>query len=295
MREIKSAWSLGATMYMPAIRSDLAMILSRKKMISGCQQPRTIVICLEDAINDNQIEEALDSLEIALVTYKQNNQHVFVRPKNSALLSRILKIKDIGKIDGFVLPKITNVNIQEYLDILEGKMFYIMPTLETKECFDIDLMKDLRNKLENYKEKVITLRIGGNDLLNTLHMRRPKNGTLYDTPVGLVIHSLVQIFKPYGFNLSAPVFEFVDRMNLLEKEVEIDLMAGLVGKTAIHPSQIHHIEKHFEVGEQDFEMASAILNPESPAVFQMHGSMCEPATHKAWAKEILIRNSIYNN
>lgn len=295
MREIKSAWNLGATMYIPGIHKDLIMILARKKQISGAQQPRTIVICLEDAIKDDEVEEALDCLEVALDSYKQNNQYVFVRPKNEVVLSRILKIRNIDKIDGFVLPKINNINIDDYLQYINNRLFYIMPTLETRECFDIDLMKDLRNKLLPYKERIISLRIGGNDLLNTLNMRRPKNGTLYDTPIGLVIYSLVQIFKPFGFNLSAPVFEFTDRMNLLEKEVEFDLMAGLVGKTAIHPEQIHHIEKHFEVGEQDYEMARAILNPNSPAVFQMYGSMCEPATHRAWAKEIVARYDVFNN
>lgn len=295
MRQIKSAWELGATMYIPAIHRDLIMILARKKPISGSQQPRTLVICLEDAIKDEQLEEALDSLEVALESYRTNEQFVFVRPKNENVLSRILKIKNIDKVDGFVLPKITADNIDAYLTCLDSRMFYIMPTLETRECFDKKMMLNLRDKLLPHKDKVVTLRIGGNDLLNTLHMRRPKNGTLYDTPVGLAIHSLVHVFKPYGFYLSAPVFEFTDRMNMLEKEVEFDLMAGLVGKTAIHPDQLHHIEKHFEVCEKDYEMAMAILDPTSPAVFQMYGSMCEPATHRAWAKEIVARYNVFNN
>lgn len=294
MRQIKNAWELGVAMYIPAIHRDLALILARKKQISGVQQPKTIVICLEDAIKDDQMEEALDSLEIALLNYKQNAQHVFVRPKNVEILNRILKLKNIDLVDGFVLPKITNSNINHYMECFKNRLFYIMPTLETKECFDLNLMSLLRNELIKHKEKILCLRIGGNDLLNTLHIRRPKNGTLYDTPVGLAIHNLVQTFKPYGFNLSAPVFEFIDRVNLLEEEVKLDLMAGLVGKTAIHPSQINHIEKYFEVSSEDIESAYAILDPDAPAVFQMFGAMCEPATHRSWANEILCRNTVYN-
>lgn len=72
-------------------------------------------------------------------------------------------------------------------------------------------------------------------------------------------------------------------------------MCGLVCKTAIHPSQIHIIEKHYEVNNQDIEMAEAILDKDAPAVFRMHGTMCEPATHRKWAEQILIRLNVYGN
>ena len=222
--------------------------------------------------SEEDLEEALERLELGLKYAKKTEQLHFVRPRNVEILKKVMSMKNIDVIDGFVLPKITHENIQDYLDVLpESHNFMLMPTLETAEVFEISHMKRLRDILLPVQDKILALRVGGNDLLNCLGMRRPKSGTIYDTPVGLAIHNLVQIFKP------------------------ADLMCGLVCKTAIHPSQIHIIEKHYEVNNQDIEMAEAILDKDAPAVFRMHGTMCEPATHRKWAEQILIRLNVYGN
>ena len=292
-----NAWSLGATMYVPAMHKDLSFILAGTKEISSAlAQPRSLVICLEDAVREEDLEEALERLELGLKYAKKTEQLHFVRPRNVEILKKVMSMKNIDVIDGFVLPKITHENIQDYLDVLpESHNFMLMPTLETAEVFEISHMKRLRDILLPVQDKILALRVGGNDLLNCLGMRRPKSGRIYDTPVGLAIHNLVQNFKPAGFDLTAPVFEIIDRMELLEEEVKKDLMCGLVCKTAIHPSQIHIIEKHYEVNNQDIEMAEAILDKDAPAVFRMHGTMCEPATHRKWAEQILIRLNVYGN
>ena len=296
MKKINT-WSLGATMYVPAMHKDLSFILAGTKEISSAlAQPRSLVICLEDAVREEDLEEAIERLELGLKYAKKTEQLHFVRPRNVEIFKKVMSMKNIDVIDGFVLPKITHENIQDYLDVLpESHNFMLMPTLETAEVFEISHMKRLRDILLPVQDKILALRVGGNDLLNCLGMRRPKSGTIYDTPVGLAIHNLVQIFKPAGFDLTAPVFEIIDRMELLEEEVKKDLMCGLVCKTAIHPSQIHIIEKHYEVNNQDIEMAEAILDKDAPAVFRMHGTMCEPATHRKWAEQILIRLNVYGN
>ena len=58
-----------------------------------------------------------------------------------------------------------------------------------------------------WRARILVLRIGGNDLLNLLGLRRQRGHTLYETPLGAVIARLVTTFKPHGFRLSAPVFE----------------------------------------------------------------------------------------
>lgn len=292
-----SAWSLGATMYVPAMHKDLSFILSGTKGISSTlAQPRSLVICLEDAVREDDLPEALIRLESALKFSEKGERLHFIRPRNIQVFREILKMNNIENIHGFVLPKVTNDNIHDYLaELPENHGFYIMPTLETAEVFDIESMKKLRESLLSVKEQILAIRVGGNDLLNCLGMRRPKSGTIYDTPVGLAIHNLLQIFKPFGFDLTAPVFEIIDRMELLEEEVKKDLMCGLVCKTAIHPTQIHIIEKHYVVNQHDVEMATAILEPDAPAVFKMNGTMCEPATHKKWAEQTLIRLNVYGN
>jgi citrate lyase beta subunit len=66
-----------------------------------------------------------------------------------------------------------------------------------------------------------------------------------------------------------------------------------VGKTAIHPSQVALIEQHYRVHHSDVEAALRIMNPESPAVFKMHDSMCEVATHRAWAHGVVEQARIF--
>jgi citrate lyase beta subunit len=137
------------------------------------------------------------------------------------------------------------------------------------------------------------LRIGGNDLMNILGLRRPRQLTLYDTPLASVISQLVTVFKPYNFALSAPVFEYLNDNDTLQKEIRLDLAYGLCGKTAIHPSQIADIEAAYSVELDDYEMAVKLVDNTSPAVFKMHHAMCEVATHRQWAVGILNRQQCY--
>ncbi|MBV2192971.1 MAG: HpcH/HpaI aldolase/citrate lyase family protein [Azonexus sp.] len=51
----------------------------------------------------------------------------------------------------------------------------------------------------------------------------------------------------------------------------------------MHPSQVPLIERHYQVLQQDVEAAISILHHNAPGVFELHQSMCEPATHRPWA------------
>lgn len=285
-------WNLGATLYIPSTHRDLRRILNGKKL----SEARSLVICFEDAIRPDETEEGLANLERALLTLNPSQQMRFVRPRNPQVLAQILALSGCEKLTGAVLPKITAERFDEYRKVIgDLEDFQLMPTLETAEVFESFHMRELRARLLEEKSRILTLRIGGNDLLNQLGMRRPKHHTIYTTPLKTVICRLVQLFKPYGFSLSAPVFEYVNRMDLLEEEVAEDLRHGLTGKTAIHPSQITVIEHAYAVNPQDEEAARAILDPETPAVFKLNGAMCEPATHSRWAEQILARSSIYGS
>jgi citrate lyase beta subunit len=218
-----------------------------------------------------------------------NSQQVrFVRVRNPDLMKMVLAMPGVERLDGFVLPKVTRTVLSKYLQLLRGRDHLIMPTLETRDVFDEREMMALRKLLERdaVRERILSLRIGGNDLLSLLGMRRPRGRTLYQTPLGLVISRLVTTFKPSGFNLSAPVFEYLDDMETLVREVNEDLAHGLVGKTAVHPDQVPIIEACYRVQASDLEMANQILREDASAVFRMHDSMCEPATHYNWAHRL---------
>lgn len=164
-----------------------------------------------------------------------------------------------------------------------------MPTLETREVFNDASMQDLLRRMDRarWRERILSLRIGGNDLLSLLRMRRPRGRTIYETPIGQVIARLATTFIPYGFSIAAPVFEHLDDVETLSREIEEDLNYGLLGKTAIHPSQVPLIERHYRVRQQDVETAIRILHHDAPGVFKLHQSMCEPATHRPWAHSVL--------
>ena len=95
---------------------------------------------------------------------------------------------------------------------------------------------------------------------------------------------LTTTFLPYGFALSAPVFEHFDDPEPLGREIKADLNHGLTGKTSVHPDQVPLIEGHYRVHPEDLEVARQILRPNAPGVFKLRQSMCEPATHRSWAR-----------
>jgi len=282
---MRDATELGASLYVPATRPDLLEVVRGEKLSAV----RSLIFCTEDSVNEKDVDFAIENLREPLRALScGSHQMRFIRVRNPAVMRQVLALPGIEKLDGFVLPKVTRGSLAEYLKVLRGSGHLIMPTLETKEVFDEREMTALRRAMDKdtVRERVLSLRIGGNDLLSILGMRRPRGRTLYQTPLGPVIARLVTTFKPSGFNLSAPVFEFLDDVATLEREVEEDMAHGLVGKTAIHPDQVPLIHACYRVHAADLDMAHHILSHDAPAVFRMHGSMCEPATHRNWAHNL---------
>jgi citrate lyase beta subunit len=277
---------------MPAHRHDIL------DCANGEKYPllRSMIFCTEDAVSHTEVDSSLRHLGLCLQGFRTvANRFRFIRVRNPEVLARLLDLPYIDKIDGFVLPKFDTSVFHAYFDQLQGTPFKIMPTLETKDVFDVGAMTELRQALlqHNALQQILMLRIGGNDLMNILGIRRPRQLTLYDTPLANVISQLVTVFKPYNFALSAPVFEYLNDNDTLQKEIQRDLAHGLIGKTAIHPSQIADIEAAYEVEPEDYEMAVKLVDNTAPAVFKMHHAMCEVATHRQWAVGILNRQQYY--
>ncbi|MCF8006452.1 MAG: HpcH/HpaI aldolase/citrate lyase family protein [Methylovulum sp.] len=288
-----SPWQLGAPLYMPAYHLDLLKISRGEKLPTL----RTMIFCTEDAIAANELERSLQTIALCLQQRTEQRQDCFrfIRVRTPEVLARILALPHIEHIDGFVLPKFNDAVFNAYFDQLKGTHFKVMPTLETKDVFDVGALAELRAALlqDNIVKHVLMLRIGGNDLMNLLGLRRPKGHTLYETPMGYLIAQLVTIFKPYGFHLSAPVCEFFADTATLIKEINLDLSYGLTGKTAIHPSQVSMIEAAYQVEREDYEIALHLTKKDVPAVFKMHNAMCEVATHYQWGQSILARKACY--
>ena len=287
-----NADNLGASLYVPATHPQLCAMAAGQKL----GQLRSLIFCTEDAVHARDLPAALANLALALQALCPNPQRQrFVRVRSPEVLQHLLALPGIEHIDGFVLPKATAANLPDYLQLLAATQHSLMPTLESVEVFDDGELQRLRRLLLQpaWRARILLLRIGGNDLLNLLGLRRQRGHTLYETPVGSVIARLVTTFKPHGFLLSAPVFEYLDDDATLEREVRQDLLHGLTGKTAIHPDQVPRIERHYSARHSDLAAARRILDPQAPGVFQFDNAMCEPTTHRNWALSVVQAEQHY--
>jgi citrate lyase beta subunit len=287
-----SPLQLGASLYMPATRGDLAAHANGEKL----PFLRSMIFCTEDAVRLDQLDLALQNLKESLPLFRPTEALRFIRVRNPQIMGEVLRMPGIKNVDGFVLPKATRKNITRYLELLsKNDGFLLMPTLEDSDVFVPAEMVKFRNFLlgSSVRSRILSLRIGGSDLLHQLGVRRSPRRSVYDTALGPAIAMLSGIFIPHGFNLSAPVFEGLAFPRVLAQEVERDLLHGLFGKTAVHPDQVAQIEKSYMVAAKDFEMASLMVEHSAPAVFRMHDTMCEAATHRHWAESVLERARIY--
>lgn len=286
-----SPYALGATLYMPATRPDLLAVVRGEKI----PELRSLVICLEDAVAEKDIEFALDNLQRLLLDLSRVGKYkdaplVFVRPRHLNMAKQLVEWPLMSLIDGLVLPKFTLHDLPIWQHLLADTHLLAMPTLETKEVFDAGAMSELAKALQQeLADRVLVLRIGGNDLLSCLGLRRSVHHTLYQSPLSYVIGMVTGVMGSAGFSLTAPVCELLNNPQLLQQELIHDVEHGLVGKTAIHPSQIAIIHQALQVTIEDYQAAQLILQQNAPAVFQYNGAMCEPATHERWAKRILQR------
>ncbi|WP_045976587.1 HpcH/HpaI aldolase/citrate lyase family protein [Vibrio neptunius] len=275
-------FSLGATLYTPCTHDKLSQIMS-----NGLGS-KSMVFCTEDAVSDDQLKLSLDNLRNALLVLEDNSKFKrFIRPRNALVLKEILGFDGIEKIDGFVLPKYDLTTLNEYHDVLisSSHPFKVMPTLESSEVMCPKNLVLIREQLNSIKDRIICLRIGGNDLFNILGIKRMPGQTIYDTPLRIIIEQLIITFRPHGYELSAPVFDFLEDRVTLEKELRMDLNFGFFGKTAIHPEQVTVIENFFHDYSSGYiKQAESILDQSSPAIYQMSGQMMETACHRNWAQ-----------
>jgi citrate lyase beta subunit len=279
------ARSHGVCLYVPAMQKNITKIVCSEKL----QVAKNIIICTEDSIDENDLPQALKNIKLALKELVRcPGRYCYIRVRSPEVLAQVLKMKDATKLDGFVLPKVHEGNFSDYWNLLSSQPHRIMPTIETKEAFCEASMFHLLQQFikPEVKNRILCIRIGGNDLLSLLGIRRPRGKTIYHTPIGMVIAKLITIFRPYGFFLSGPVFEHLNDWETLKAELDMDLNYGLIPKAAIHPGQIEFIEKHYQVNDSDMQLAIRILQSETNRVFSFQNTMCEPATHMNWAENL---------
>lgn len=280
---------LGATLFVPALHKDLNSIVIDKKY----PELKSILIDTEDGISDDDLEPAFEAIKNLLSLYEKESLLVFIRPRNIQTLSKILNFENIENIDGFILPKFSLENAQSYFDLLKGKDFSLMPSIEGEELFNQNSLYELRNIIVQNREKVILLRFGLEDMLRQLTMKRSCDETLFDlSTCSYILGAFIATFKSAGFAISGGVYPCFKNEEGFVKDVQRDLKEGLFSKTIIHPNQIKITNELYRVTKEEFEEALEICRNDV-GMFNQNEKMAEVLTMKPYSQEIVLRADTY--
>jgi citrate lyase beta subunit len=147
---------------------------------------------------------------------------LFVRPRDARMAAVLNDWPLMKHVDGFVVPKPTLGSLVTWERAVGNPELRLMPTLETADVYNPGAMTELGQALkESLDQRIIALRIGGNDLMGCLGLRRNPATTLYATPMSYVIPMLAGVMGAQGFALTAPVFEQLASPHLLQEELEL--------------------------------------------------------------------------
>jgi len=279
---------LGATLFIPATHKDLRSVAEGKKY----PNLKSVVIDSEDGVDERDLSTAIQNIKNLLIEFTKGNCLVFIRPKNTEVLKQFLSFDAISKIDGFILPKFSLTNAHQYLKLLNTN-YAIMPSIEGEELFNQEKLLELRDILLHYKEQVILVRFGLEDMLRQLGMRRTCEQSIFDiSATSCVVGNFIAIFKSAGFSVSGGVYPCFEDSQGFERDVKRDMQEGLFSKTIIHPKQIDLINKLYKVTWEEFNEACEIYG-NSNAVFNQNGKMAERDTMTPYSQEIIKRAEIY--
>ncbi len=280
---------LGATLFIPAIHKDLEAVVCNSKY----PELKSVLIDIEDGIKSESLDTAFKAIEKLLKVYEKKKLAVFIRPRDVEALGKILKLENINKIDGFILPKFSLLNAEDYFSLLKDYDFLVMPSIEGEELFNQNSLYELRDILLKNAKNILLLRFGLEDMLRQLKMKRSCEDSIFDfSATSYVLGGFISTFKSAGFTVSGGVYPcFKDDEGFI-KDVKRDLKEGLFSKTIIHPRQIRLTNELYRVTKEELREALEISNV-SEAVFNQNDKMAEVITMKPYAQEIILRSKIY--
>ncbi|MBR1646015.1 MAG: HpcH/HpaI aldolase/citrate lyase family protein [Selenomonadaceae bacterium] len=301
-------YKIGGLLYMPAFQRNFVRNFSQNKL----PKLTSVAFCLEDSISDDSVDEAEKSLEKILrelEAFETNLPLIFVRirsPRHLEIFHE--KIGSRSKIlTGYILPKFDMQNGTEFINVARQAKVFVMPTLESNRVASILTRRtellSLKQLLDESKNLVLNVRVGVNDFCNLYGLRRNMNQTVYDICVVRdILADILNVFAK-DYVVSGGVWNFFNGNNNgawavgLKRELELDILNGFVGKTAIHPAQLPIIFDALKVSKTDFDDANQLLSAE----FGRHGvlksvdgsRMNEIKCHLNWARKIKILGKIY--
>ncbi|WP_433468296.1 HpcH/HpaI aldolase/citrate lyase family protein [Spirillospora sp. CA-128828] len=217
------AVALGATLYCPATRPRLAADIGR----AARRGVMSMVVCLEDAIGDDEVGSGEANLVAQLRTLRERGGDVpllFVRVRDPRQIADLIgRLGDAAElVTGFVLPKFTATGGGAFLDALEdaaarsGRRLLAMPVIESPEAVyaetRAEMLYDVARLLAKHRSRILAVRLGATDMSAAYGLRRPPDLTIYDIrPVAGVICDVVNILgraDGTGYIVTGPVWEY---------------------------------------------------------------------------------------
>ncbi len=229
-------YALGAALYVPGVNEGIATAIVNRRY----PQLTSVILCLEDAIGDNEVKAAEKTLIQSMVKIKEALEEkklseadlplIFVRVRSAEQLQKLLnKVDKLDLLCGFVLPKFTSQNGMDYLHSIYaankhyGTNFYAMPILESPEVIykesRIEELMKIKAIMDAYKNLILNVRIGATDFSSLFSIRRSIDCTIYDISViGECITDIINIFSRSETNyvISGPVWEYFARTRVLK-------------------------------------------------------------------------------
>ena len=221
-------YCLGGVLYMPGTKNVI------DKILSGSPPSPSMVMCFEDAIQEEVLEEAeanvLDHLTRLSVALKAGELSVndlpliFLRVRNFQQFrdfSARLTPEQAAVLTGFNFPKFYSNNAADYLDELVainqrlGVKLYGMPILEGPTIAFLETRNGeltlLKEKMAPYRDLILNIRVGGTDFSSLFGVRRDINTSIYNIVV--VRDCLSDILNFFGrdedgYVVSAAVWEY---------------------------------------------------------------------------------------
>jgi citrate lyase beta subunit len=332
-------YCLGAAMYMPGTKNFAPKILS-----GAMPGLTTIVLCFEDACPENQLPAAEENVHRLLDTVTSAVEEgtlstdkvplIFVRIRNLDQFkhfSESLTKRQVKSLCGINFPKFNAENGDEYYACLQdlnhrfGEILYGMPIIEDPEvAYKESRMQELlgiKKILDNYRELVLQIRVGGTDFSSVFGVRRGVDYSIYD--IMTVRECLADIVNVCGRNndyvISGPVWEYfrapkelmfqelpkhgledylMKRLPIVNNEIDgllreviLDKANGFVGRTVIHPSHVKFVNALMAVTREEYEDACMILGHREESVIKGTGAnkMNEIKPHTNWANKVVNR------
>ncbi|WP_411089129.1 HpcH/HpaI aldolase/citrate lyase family protein [Streptomyces sp. 061-3] len=215
--------ALGATLYSPATRPRLADDIIKQ----AGRGVVSMVLCLEDSIDDSEVAEAEENLVRQFADLAARGVEVpllFIRVREPEQITDL--VNRLGSsarlLSGFVLPKFTEESGVPFMEALTkaetatSRRLFAMPVLESPELLHLEsrsaTLQGIARTVDRYRDRVLALRLGVTDFCSAYGLRRAPDMTAYDVQlVAAVIADVVNVLgraDGTGFTITGPVWEY---------------------------------------------------------------------------------------